>query len=139
MMKIEKFEDTVSWQKARVLNNAIHQQSKAGALARDTDLRAQFRRAATCIMANIAERFERGGGRESLQFLAIAKGSCGEVRALLSIALDQGYILEPDFQALRLMTIDISRLLSGFMAYLGASPLRGHKYKPQPSPSDARP
>jgi four helix bundle protein len=79
-MKIESFEDIVSWQKARELTNCIYRHTKRGEFARDYGLRDQIRRASTSIMSNIVEGFERGGDKEFLQFLSTAKGSCGEVR-----------------------------------------------------------
>ena len=64
-----------------------------------------------------------------MQFLAVAKGSCGEIRARLYIALDQKYMTEEQFQELVERTMEVSRLLSGFMKYLLKSNLRGSKYK----------
>ncbi|HWN97035.1 MAG TPA: four helix bundle protein [Methylomirabilota bacterium] len=131
-MKIESFEDIESWSKARELTNLIYRHSKRGEFARDFGLRDQIRRASTSIMSNIAEGFERGGDKEFLQFLSTAKGSCGEVRSQLYIALDQEYISRADFDQLRTMTISIGRLIAGFMKYLQTSPLRGSKYSQEP-------
>ena len=64
-----------------------------------------------------------------MQFLAVAKGSCGEIRARLYIALDQKYMTKDQFQELIERTTEVSRLLSGFMKYLQTSNLRGSKYK----------
>ena len=69
------------------------------------------------------------GDKEFMQFLAVAKGSCGEIRARLYIALDQKYMTEEQFQELIERTMEVSRLLSGFMKYLQTSNLRGSKYK----------
>jgi four helix bundle protein len=60
--------------------------------SKDFGLRNQMQRAAVSIMSNIAEGFERGGNQEFVQFLYIAKGSCGELRSQLYVALDQAYI-----------------------------------------------
>jgi len=90
-MKIKTFEDIESWKKARALTNEIYKITGAGTFARDFGLKDQIRRASVSILSNIAEGFERGGDKEFSQFLAIAKGSCGEVRAQLYIALDQKF------------------------------------------------
>jgi four helix bundle protein len=127
-MKIEAFEDIESWKKARELTKLIYQHSKRGEFARDFGLRDQIRRASTSIMSNIAEGFERGGDKEFIQFLSTAKGSCGEVRSQLYVALDQEYLTQDAFEPLRQMTVSISRLIAGFMKYLQTSDLRGNKY-----------
>ena len=69
------------------------------------------------------------GDKEFMQFLAVAKGSCGEIRAQLYIALDQKYMTKDQFQELIERSTEVSRLLSGFMKYLQTSNLRGSKYK----------
>ena len=81
------------------------------------------------VLSNIAEGFERGGDKEFLQFLAVAKGSCGEVRAQLYIAMDQGYLSEDLFEDLRFTTNEIGRLISGLRKYLSSSQLKGSKYR----------
>ena len=81
------------------------------------------------ILSNIAEGFERGGDKEFLQFLAVAKGSAGELRAQLSVALDQQYLSQQQFAALSQEATEISQLISGFMRYLKQSDLRGSKLR----------
>ena len=127
-MTIERFEDIDSWQKAGELTRIIYQHSNAGQFAKDFGLRDQIRGASVSIMSNIAEGFERGGNRELRQFLSTAKGSCGEVRSQLYVALDQNYIVTADFDEMYQMTEEISRWTSGFMRYLSRSAFRGHKY-----------
>lgn len=75
-MRIKKFEDLESWKKARRLTNGIYEATAAGSFTRDFGLKDQIRRASISILSNIAEGFERGGDKEFLQFLAMAKGSC---------------------------------------------------------------
>ena len=120
-MNIERFEDVVSWQKARLLTRDVYDCSKLGEFAKDFSLRNQIRSASVSIMSNIAEGFERGGDKEFIQFLSTAKGSCGEVRSQLYVALDQGYIGSPKFDELCGMTIETSRVISGLIKYLGRS------------------
>lgn len=89
----------------------------------------QIRRAAVSITSNIAEGFERGGDKEFIYALSMAKGSCGEVRSQLYVALDVGYIDQTHFDELSGKSLVVSRLIGGFMKYLQTSTLRGIKFK----------
>jgi four helix bundle protein len=129
MNKIEKFEDVIAWQKARVLTKEIYTSTKVGSFARDFGLRDQIQRASVSTMANIAEGFERGGDKEFIQFLSNSKGSCGEVKSHLYVAVDQEYITRARFDQLYENANEVGRLLSGFMSYLRDSELRGNKYR----------
>ncbi len=138
MATIERFEDITAWQKARQLTQQIYAASNHAEFARDYPLRDQIRRAALSIPSNIAEGFERDGDKEFLQFLSIAKGSCGEVRAHLYVALDQAYLTEDRFRQLTELAEETSRLLARFIHYLRDSSKRGWKFNPVFSPaSDA--
>ena len=79
-------------------------------------------------MSNIAEGFERGGDKEFLQFLSIAKGSCGEARSQLYIALDANYVAKDEFDSIYNKLNETGRLISGLMKYLKQSDLRGSKF-----------
>lgn len=127
MSRIECFEDIEAWQKARELTKAIYAMSNDGQFARDFGLRDQIRRASVSIMSNIAEGFERGSNKEFIQFLYIAKGSAGEVRAQLFVALDQIYINQVIFDRLAKDASDISRMISGLINYLNNSGFKGEK------------
>jgi four helix bundle protein len=129
MNRIEKFEDIIAWQKARLLTKEIYKCTLAGAFAKDFGLRDQIQRASVSTMANVAEGFERGGDKEFTQFLSTSKGSCGEVKSHLYVALDQGYLTPLSFDQLYGQASEVSRLLSGFMTYLRESNLRGRKYR----------
>ncbi len=80
-------------------------------------------------MSNIAEGFERGGKKEFVQFLSIAKGSAGEVKSNLYIALDQKYIDKETFDRLQSLSDEIIRMIGGLLVYLCRSTIKGHKYK----------
>ena len=129
MATIGKFEDIEAWQLARDMTKAIYVISNDGAFARDFGLRDQIRRVSVSIMSNIAEGFERGGDKEFFQFVSLAKGSSGEVRAQLYVALDAGYIDQQIFSRLSDMATQINRMLAGLMKYLRSSELKGSKYK----------
>src|SRR5713101_2589918 len=118
MGKIKTFEDIESRKRARSLTKNIYQVTATGKFAHDFGLKDQMRRATVSILSNIAEGFERGGDKEFLQFLALAKGSCGEVRAQLYVALDQAYLNDAQFQKLIEKAMEVSRLIAGLMKYL---------------------
>jgi four helix bundle protein len=84
------------------------------------------------VTANIAEGFERGGNKEFIQFLSTAKGSCGEVRDHLYTALDEKYITKQSFEEAYDSAVRVSRMISGFIAYLQESELRGPKFSRKP-------
>jgi len=129
MAKIEKFEDIEAWKLAREATKMIYAASSDGNFSRDFGLCNQIRRAAVSILSNIAEGFERSGNKEFLQFLAIAKGSCGEVRAQLYVALDQNCIDKILFEEILNKLLETSRVISGLMKYLQQSEMRGDKFK----------
>jgi four helix bundle protein len=128
-MKIKKFEELESWKMARKLTNTVYEATGTGSFKLDFGLKDQIRRASISILSNIAEGFERSGDKEFLQFLAMAKGSCGEVRAQLYIAVDQGYLSQALFEKLSNNADEIGRLISGLMKYLSKSELKGSKYR----------
>jgi four helix bundle protein len=129
MARIERFEDLDAWKKARELAKAVYQLTATGGFSRDYGLRDQIRRACVSVMSNIAEGFERGGDREFRQFLAIAKGSTGEVRAQLYVSLDARFIEEGQFRELYDLANDTGRLIGGLMRYLSLNLQKGRKPK----------
>jgi len=128
MSRIEKFEDIEAWKLARMLTGLVYNASETGSFGHDFALRDQIRRASISIVSNIAEGYERDGDREFLQFLYIAKGSCGEVRAQLYLALDRAYISQRQFTELASRAAEVSRVISG-LKYLRSSELSGKKFK----------
>jgi four helix bundle protein len=116
MCKIEKFEDLIAWQKARVLTKRIYEATRHCDFARDYGLKDQIQRAAVSIMSNIAEGFERGGRAEFHQFLSVAKASCAEVRSQLYVALDAEYLNQSAFDQLQTLAEEVSKITGGLRA-----------------------
>jgi four helix bundle protein len=123
----ETFEDLHVYQRARELANTVYAVTKGSDFGRDYGLIDQIRRAAVSILSNIAEGFERGSKTEFIQFLYIAKASCGEVRAQLQIATDQNYIAPAEYDRLYELCKQISGMLSNFIAHLQTSNYQGEK------------
>ena len=129
MATFKRFEEIESWKRARELTNKIYQVSKQGDFAKDFTLKDQVRRACISIMSNIAEGYDRSGTKEFVQFLATAKGSAGEVRCQLYIALDQGYIDDNEFAELVSTALETQCLIGGLMNYLRRSGYKGNKFR----------
>jgi len=138
MDAIERFEDIEAWKRARVMTRKIYALSRTGPFSRDFGLKDQMRRASVSSMSNIAEGFERDGTQEFFHFLSMAKGSIGEVRSQLYVALDEGYITKDEFVDLYRDAEGIGKMTAAFMAYLQRSEWRGTKFR-QGSPDQSQP
>src|SRR5437868_3206758 len=129
MATFNRFEDIDVWRRSRELTNKIYKITSKVDFGRDFGLKDQIRRASVSIMSNIAEGFERSGTGEFAHFLATAKGSAGEVRSQLYVALDQGYITAAVFAPMIANVSQISKMLSGLMSYLRNSGVKGTRFK----------
>lgn len=88
-MKRQRFEDLEVWRKAYQLSVEIFKVFKN---CKDFGFRDQITRASLSCPSNIAEGYERDSNKEFIRFLYIAKGSCGELRTQLYIAIEIGYL-----------------------------------------------
>ena len=121
--KIESFEDLLVWQKGMKIVRQVYLITRDGKLSKDFSFRDQLRGAALSIPSNIAEDFERASRKEYLNFLNIAKGSAGEVRSLLRVAVEIGYLEEPPYYELQEMILELSRYLSNQIKSLKKIPV----------------
>ena len=96
---------------------------------RDWGFKDQIQRASVSIMNNIAEGFERGGNKEFLNFLYIAKGSCGEVRSQLIRANDLGYLTKEEYDELYTECRKLSAGIMNFIKEIRTSEYAGAKFK----------
>lgn len=113
---IERFEELIAWQKARLLTSEIYKATADGDFGRDFGLKNQIQRAAVSVMSNVAEGFERGRPAEFHQFLSMAKASCAEVRSQLYVALDVGYLDQKQFENLMTLAQEVARIVGGLRA-----------------------
>jgi four helix bundle protein len=109
MSAFRRFEDIEAWQLGRELTRRVYEATREGPFSRDFGLRDQIQRAAVSITSNIAEGFERRSPAEFARFLLIARGSAGEVRSQLYVALDLGYVDRETFQSLFRLATRISK------------------------------
>ena len=128
MAKIEKFEDLEIWKLAREICQDVWNIVKNTPLEKDYKLREQINGASGSIMDNISEGFERDGNREFINFLSIAKASCGETRSQLYRCLDRNHIDEETFKIISEKAILNSKKIKSLMIYLKNSDRKGSKY-----------
>jgi four helix bundle protein len=128
MPTIKRFEDLECWLAGRSLRQAVYRLTRKPEFAKDYPLVSQTRRAAFSVTSNIVEGFERNGNREFIQFLAVAKGSAGEIRDHLYTALDENYITQAEFDQTYRVAEEVGRLIGGFMSYLQHSSMTGSKF-----------
>ena len=129
MAAVRDFEELAIFQKARELSAKIYPVTRRGEFKYDSRFVQQIRAAAGSIMDNIAEGFERGGNKEFLNFLYIAKGSCGEVRSQLIRANDVGYLTPEEYNELYIECRKLSAGIMNFIKEIKSSDLTGAKYK----------
>lgn len=123
-----KFEEMDIWIEARALNQDIYDLTQSKVMKMHFKFKEQIRSSAGSIMDNIAEGFERGGNKELIQFLYIAKGSCGETRSQIYRAFDYKLIDIKTHQKLSDKCVLLSKRISALISYLKNSTYRGNKY-----------
>ncbi|MBV6419931.1 MAG: hypothetical protein DAHOPDDO_01157 [Ignavibacteriaceae bacterium] len=117
-MKSKTFEDLKVWQDSREFVKSIYELTSSNNFAKDYGLKDQIQRAAVSIMNNIAEGFERNNNKVFVVFLKYSKGSAGEIRSMLYIALDLKYISQSTFDEYYSNVIKIITQISNFIKYL---------------------
>ncbi len=127
---ITDFEELSIYQQARELAKTIYSLTRTGDFRFDTRFVQQIRAAVGSISDNIAEGFERQGHKEFIQYLYIAKGSCGELRSQINRALDIGFIPAETHQQLytaaKRRSIGILHLIQTIKQFDS----KGSKYQP---------
>jgi four helix bundle protein len=107
------FEQLLVWQRARLLCSAVRPIVAKAEANHDYALSQQLNRATLSVMANIAEGYLRRSRKEFAQFVRIAAGSNGEVRACLYAAGERGYIQGADVDELVRQTNEIGGCSKG--------------------------
>jgi len=116
--KSTSFEDLKVWQDTRKFVKSIYELTASESFKKDFGLKDQIQRAAVSIMNNIAEGFERNNNKEFVIFLKYSKGSAGEIRSMLYVALDLNYISKSTFEEYHENVIKIITQISNFIKYL---------------------
>ena len=129
MATVKRFDELKVWELARELCQEIYTQINSTDLSNDYALRNQINRSSGSVMDNIAEGYERGGKKEFIQYLFIAKASCGETRSQIYRAADRNYISPEISDGLIKKCITLSKKLSSLINYLKQSEYTGNKFQ----------
>jgi len=124
------------FKKARDLCKEVYAITKDGEFHKDSRFVQQIHASAGSVMDNIAEGYERDGNKEFLNFLYIAKGSCGEVRSQIIRASDVGFIDKDTATRLYNDCVALSKALSRFIKSLKTSAIAGPKFQEIQDSSD---
>lgn len=125
----KSFEDIEIWQLSRTFCNDIFQIMQYEGLKADNALKNQINLSSGSIMDNIAEGYGRGGTKEFISFLSIAKGSSEEARSQLYRIYDRTYITQIEHKKLSDNALEITNKIGGLIAYLKKSGYSGTKFK----------
>src|SRR6266545_1730217 len=117
----EPFESSEAWKQARILTNEVY------ALC----LRDQLQRAAVSVMNNIAEGWESDHIAEKRQAYNFARRSCGEVRSMSYVLVDNKFIAATEQIKLKAQCVQSGKLISGLIRSLGG--------RTEPRMPDAKP
>ena len=133
MAKYERFEDLPVWQEAARLYNAVLDLLEVPGVPLSPGFRNQLDRAALSVSNNVAEGFERSTTAELLAFIAIARGSAGEVRSMMAVVKDR-VKLKPharELHGIRAMAESCCRQLTGWEGSIQKLPFTGPRHLPE--------
>jgi four helix bundle protein len=109
---MDAFEQLDVWKRSSRLCVDVH---KACRGCGDAGFRDQITRAALSVPSNIAEGYERNSRSAFVQFLKIAKGSCGELRTQLYIGIEIGLLERSVAKVCIAEAAEISKMLQGLI------------------------
>jgi four helix bundle protein len=118
MATLKRFEDLECWKDARVFVKMIYDFTEKGNFQKDYELKAQIKRSAISVMANIAEGFHRNSNKDFMRFLDYSRASLAENLSHLYIALDQNYIDEIDLLNVKKQAEIVWKKINKFITYL---------------------
>ena len=130
MPKYQRFEDLPVWQEAARLYNRVLDLLEEPGVPLSPGFRNQLDRAALSVSNNVAEGFERVTTNELLAFLAIARGSAGEVRSMMAVVRDRPKLkrFARDLQEIRTLAESCARQLTAWTGSIEGSPVQGKRH-----------
>lgn len=118
MAGFKTFEEIEAYKLARDLRKEIARFCKSLPKEEEYRLKDQILRSYRSVTANIAEGFGRHHHQENAQFCRHGRGSLTETLDHLNCALDDGFLSQAEYDALRSRLEETWKVLNGFIAYL---------------------
>lgn len=133
MAKYQHFEDLPVWQEAKRLYNVVLDLLEEPGVPLTPGFRNQLDRAALSVSNNIAEGFERSTTNELQAFIAIARGSSGEVRSMMAVVQDRPKLktIVRQLQQIRALAESCARQLTGWSGSIDKLPFEGRRHLPE--------
>jgi len=133
MAKYQRFEDLPVWQEAARLYNAVLDLFEMSGVPLSPGYRNQLDRASLSVSNNIAEGFERSTTAELQAFIAIARGSAGEVRSMIAVVRDRAALRKygAAFDRIRALAESCSKQLMAWSASVEKFPFEGQRRIPE--------
>lgn len=117
-MAYQKYTELEVWKIARAFSSYIYKLTAVFPKEETYGLTSQIRRCAVSVPSNIAEGSGRQYPKETIQFLAIARGSLYELETQLYISFDIGFISETQLSESLLKIELLGKLINGYIRYL---------------------
>jgi four helix bundle protein len=133
MAKYQRFEDLPVWQEAKRLYNVVLDFLEEPNLPLTSGCRSQLDRAALSVSNNIAEGFERSSTAELKSFIAIARGSAGEVRSMMALVEDRPRLKShvARLRKIRALAESCARQLTAWSGAVDKLPFEGQRHLPE--------
>lgn len=133
MAKYQHFEELPVWQEAKRLYNVVLDLLEEPRVPLTPGFRNQLDRAALSVSNNIAEGFERSTTNELQAFIAIARGSAGEVRSMMAVVQDRPKLMPivRRLQEIRALAESCARQLTGWAGSIDKLPFEGRRHLPE--------
>ncbi|MET4082325.1 four helix bundle protein [Pedobacter sp. UYP30] len=122
-MAYQKYTDLEVWKKARAFTSFIYKISSSFPREEIYGLISQIRRCAVSVPSNIAEGSGRRHAKETIQFLAIARGSLYELETQIYVSYDIGFISEIQLNECIGEIETIGKLINGYIRFLSRDQL----------------
>lgn len=136
MATVKDFEELTIYKNSRELAKQVYDITRQGDFRFDTRFVQQIRSSAGSVSDNIAEGFERQGNKEFINFLYIAKGSCGELQSQINRAFDVGFINNDTYNQMYNDCRKLSAGILNFIKSLKLSDIKGSRFSSNPNPSN---